>query len=248
MSIETPEQLQRLRAAGAVVAATIDALRRAVRPGVTTGELDRLAAGIFAAAGARSSPILTYDFPGSICLCVDDEVVHGIPGPRVLRAGQLLTIDVAAELDGYHADAATTVAVGAADPLAVRLIAGTRAALTVGIRAAQPGATLRDVGAAIERVAEARGFRIVRELTGHGIGRGLHEWPTVPHWPAPWATTRLTPGLVFTLEPMLVVGRPWTHLADDGWTVRTVDRSRCAHEEHTIVVAQGGPVVVTAPR
>lgn len=139
-----------------------------------------------------------------------------------------------------------TVPVGLADSTANRLIAGARAALTSGIQAAQPGATLRDVGAAIERVADARGFRVVRELTGHGIGRGLHEWPTVPHWPAPWATTRLTPGLVLTIEPMLVTGKPWVYLDDDGWTVRTVDRSRSAHEEHTIMVADDGPIVLTA--
>jgi methionyl aminopeptidase len=247
VSVDTPEQLDGLRAAGAVVAATIDALRRTVAPGVSTVELDRLAAELLAAGGARSGPIITYGFPGSICLCVDDEVVHGIPGPRRLEDGQLLTIDVAAELDGYHADAAVTVAVGTPDATARRLISGARAALAAGIEAARPGATLREVGGAIERITEARGLRVVRELTGHGIGRGLHEPPSVPHWPAPWASTRLTPGLVFTIEPMVVAGKPWVYLDDDGWTVRTRDRGRCAHEEHTIMVAEGGPVLITAP-
>jgi methionyl aminopeptidase len=246
MSVDTPEQLEGLRRAGRVVAATIDALRDAVAPGVTTAELDALAAGVFAAHGARSGPILTYRYPGAVCLSVDDEVVHGVPGPRRLVAGQLITLDVAAELDGYHADAATTVAVGEVAPRAARLMATTHAALRAGMRAAQPGATLRDVGAAVERVAHARGFAVVRELTGHGIGRAMHEEPTVFNWPAPEARQRLTAGMVFTIEPMIVAGEPTVAVARDGWTVRTADRSLAAHEEHTVMVSEGGPVVLTA--
>jgi methionyl aminopeptidase len=227
MSVETPEQLDGLRRAGRLVAATLRALRDAVRPGVTTGELDALAEDVFATQGARSGPILTYGYPGSICVCVDDEVVHGIPGRRRLRSGQLVTLDVAAELDGYHADAAVTVAVGEASPSAERLLSATRAALVAGIRAAQPGAALHD-------------------LTGHGIGLAMHEPPTVFNWPSPLATERLTEGLVFTIEPMLGAGRAGLELDRDGWTVRTRDRSLSAHEEHTIMVAAGGPVVLTA--
>jgi methionyl aminopeptidase len=248
MSVETAEQLEGLRRAGRVVAATISALREAVEPGITTAELDGIAAAVFATHGARSGPILTYRYPGSVCLSVDDEVVHGIPGRRVLREGQVLTLDVAAELDGYHADAATTVPVGTPDREARRLLAAARAALHAGMRAARPGASLRDVGAAIERTTEARGFRIVRELTGHGIGRKMHEAPTVYNWPAPGATERLTTGLVFTVEPMIVAGSPRISLDRDGWTIRTADGSRSAHEEHTILVADEGPVVLTAAR
>jgi methionyl aminopeptidase len=247
MSVETPEQLDGLRHAGRVVAATISALRDAVEPGITTAELDGIAAGQFAAHGARSGPILTYHYPGSVCLSVDDEVVHGIPGPRVLRTGQMVTLDVAAEVDGYHADAATTVPVGTPDREGRRLIDAARAALHAGMRAAQPGATLRDVGAAIERVTETHGFRVVRELTGHGIGRRMHEAPTVYNWAAPGATRRLTAGLVFTVEPMIVAGSPRIALDRDGWTIRTADGARSAHEEHTIVVADDGPIVLTAP-
>jgi methionyl aminopeptidase len=177
---------------------------------------------------------------------VDDEVVHGIPGPRRLRDGQLLTIDVALELDGYHADAATTVPIGDVDPARLRLVAATRAALRAGIRAARPGATLRDVGAAIERVARARGFHVARELTGHGIGRAMHEPPTVYNWPSPEATDELTAGLVFTIEPMLLAGAPRIAMQSDGWTVSTLDGSASAHEEHTIMVSEDEPVVLTA--
>jgi methionyl aminopeptidase len=246
MSVDHPEQLEGLRLAGRLVAGTLRALREAVRPGVTTGELDTLAARIFAAHGARSGPILTYRYPRSICVSVGDEVVHAIPGPRRLRAGDIVTLDVAAELDGYHADAATTVPVGRAGALAERLIAAARAALAAGLEAAQPGAALRDVGAAIERATVARGFWVIPELTGHGVGRRMHEPPTVYNWPAPSADLVLEPGLVFTIEPMIAAGDPKVELGADGWTVRTADHGLSAHEEHTVMVAPGGPVVLTA--
>lgn len=247
MSVESPEQLRGLQRAGRVVAETLRVLRRAVAPGVTTAELDRLAAETFARLGARSGPILTYGYPGFVCISVEDEVVHGVPGPRVLRPGQLVTLDVAAEVAGYHADAAITVPVARVDAGRQRLMAATRAALNAGIRAARPGATLRDVGAAIEREARQRRFTVLRELTGHGIGLAMHEDPIVFNWPAPAARTRLTSGLVFTIEPMLTSGGPGLVLEDDGWTVRTADRAPSAHQEHTIMVARSGrPVVLTA--
>jgi methionyl aminopeptidase len=246
VSVDSPEQLSGLRRAGLVVAETLRVLRRAVAPGVATGDLDRLAAETFARHGARSGPILTYDYPGAVCISVDDEVVHGVPGRRVLRPGELVTLDVAAEVAGYHTDAAITVPVEAVDGRRRRLMAATRAALAEGIRAAQPGAVLRDVGFAIEREARRRGFPVLRELTGHGIGLAMHEEPIVFNWPAPAASTRLTPGLVFTIEPMLTAGSPGLVLEDDGWTIRTVDGAPSAHEEHTIMVADRGPVVLTA--
>jgi methionyl aminopeptidase len=246
MSVDTPEQMKGLERAGRVVAETLRSLRRAVAPGVTTDELGELAGEILAAHGARSGPILTYGYPASICVSVDDEVVHGIPGSRLLQRGQLVSIDVAAEVDGFHADAAVTVPVGSVDRNARRLIVATRAALWAGMRAAQPGATLRDVGAAIEGAARARGYQIFRELTGHGIGLAMHEAPTVYNWAAADATTRLSAGLVFTIEPMLTSGRTRLVLDRDGWTVRTADASRSAHAEHTIMVARNGPVVLTA--
>jgi methionyl aminopeptidase len=245
VSVDTPDQLEGLRRAGRLVAATLRLLKQAAVPGASTAELDAIAADFLAEQGARSGPILTYGYPGSVCISVEDEVVHGIPGPRLLRAGQLVTLDVAAELDGYHADAAVTVGVGTVDRRRLALLAAGRAALAAGIRAAQPGATLRDVGAAVERTARARGLRVFRELTGHGIGRAMHEPPTVFNWPSPGATQRLKPGLVFTIEPMLGAGGRRLLLDPDGWTVRTADRSLSTHEEHTIMVAPGGPVVLT---
>jgi methionyl aminopeptidase len=247
MSVDSPDQLRGLQRAGLVVAETLRVLRRAVAPGVTTAELDRLAAETFARHGARSGPILTYDYPGFTCISVEDEVVHGVPGPRVLRSGQLVTLDVAAEVAGYHADAAITVPVARVDAGRQRLMAATRAALNAGVRAARPGATLRDVGAAIEREARGHRFTVLRELTGHGIGLSMHEDPVVFNWPAPEARTRLTPGLVFTIEPMLTSGNPGLVLEDDGWTIRTADGAPSAHQEHTIMVsASGHPVVLTA--
>ena len=247
MSVDTPEQLEGLRRAGRVVAETIAAVRRAAVPGVTTAELDAVAQAVFEQRGARSGPILTYGYPGSICLSVDDEIVHGIPGSRVLREGQLLTIDVAAELDGFHADAATTIAIGEPSPDAERLLAAGRRALAAGIRAARPGATLRDVGAAIEASVESDGFQVARELTGHGIGRAMHEAPTVFNWPAPFeeASERLTEGLVFTIEPMITAGEPRFAASADGWTVRSLDGACSTHEEHTVMVRRGGPLVLT---
>ena len=247
MSVDTPEELEGLRRAGRVVAETIAAVRRAAVPGVTTAELDAIAEAVFERHGARSGPILTYGYPGSICLSLDDEIVHGIPGPRTLREGQLLTIDVAAELDGFHADAATTVAIGTTAPAASRLLASGRRALAAGIEAAQPGATLRDVGAAVEAATESDGFRVARELTGHGIGHAMHEPPTVFNWPAPFeeASLELTEGLVFTIEPMITAGRPRFAAASDGWTIRSLDGALSTHEEHTVMVRRGGALVLT---
>jgi methionyl aminopeptidase len=242
------EQLEGLRRIGALIADTLVVLSAAVRPGISTRQLDDLAAAYMSERGARSGPILTYDYPGFICISVDDQVVHGIPGPRVLREGELVTLDIAAELDGFHADAATTVGVGAIDRAAERLMKATRAALGAGIRAAQPGATLRDVGAAVERVAEARGFSVFKDLTGHGIGREMHEDPTVWNfaYDGPEADLVLTEGMVFTIEPMLGAGSSRLRQDRDGWTMCSTDRSRSAHEEHTIVVREGGPLILTA--
>jgi methionyl aminopeptidase len=246
VSVDTPEQLEGLKLVGRLVANTLAAMRAAVRPGITTGELDAIAGDYLKSRGARSGPIITYGYPGHTCISVNEEVVHAIPGARALHHGDIVTVDVAAELDGYHADAAITVPVGTASGKATRLMVATRAALAAGIRAAQPGATLRDVGAAIQRASHAAGFRVIPQLTGHGIGLAMHEPPTVFNWPAPFATQVLDPGLVLTIEPMLAAGRPGVVLGADGWTVRTADRSLSAHEEHTVMVAPGGPLILTA--
>jgi methionyl aminopeptidase len=246
MSIETVEELEALRRVGRVVAATIAAVRAQVRPGVTTAELDAAGAAVLARHGARSAPRERYGFPGWLCLSVNDEAVHGIPGARVLRAGDLLAIDVTAELDGYVADACESVAVGDADRATERLRLAADAALRRGIARATAGARLRDVGAAVERVVEARGFSVLRDLQGHGVGRAIHEPPEVPSWDAPWANERLTEGLVMTIEPIIGAGGREVVDGGDGWTIRTRDGARSAHAEHTIVVTSGQPLVLTA--
>jgi methionyl aminopeptidase len=246
MSVDTPEELEGLRRAGALAAAVLRTVCEAAAPGVSTGELDALAAEQMRAAGARSAPIVTYDFPGAICISVGDEVVHGIPGPRRLQAGDLVKLDVSLELDGYFADTATTVSVGEARPGDERLVSAARAALKRGIATATAGATVADIGASVERIAEARGFSVLRELTGHGIGRALHEPPTVPNFDNPAMSDRLHEGLVLTVEPMLAGGTRKVLGTGDGWTMVTADGSHAAHEEHTIVVTAGEPIVLTA--
>lgn len=248
MSVDTPEELAGLEAVGALVAAVIDAMEAAAVPGATTRELDAIAARMLREAGGRSGPILTYRYPGVTCLSVDDEIIHAIPGDRVLAAGQLLTIDVALELHGFHADAARTIAIGGTtDRTGEQLIEAARAALAAGINAARPGAQLRDIGRAVQRTTESYGFSVVPEIGGHGIGREMHESLTIPNWDDPQATEVLTPGRVFTIEPMIVAGSPVLRGHRDGWTYSTVDGSRSAHEEHTVVVAEHGPArVLTA--
>jgi methionyl aminopeptidase len=248
VSVETPEELEGLRRAGRVVAAAIAAVRASARPGVTTEALDRVAEDVLDRAGARSGPVLTYGYPGAICLSVDEEIVHGVPGPTALRAGQLLSIDVAAELDGFHADAATTVAIGEVPGPTRRLLAAGRAALRAGLHAARAGAAMRDVGAAVERETRALGFHVARELTGHGIGRRMHEPPTVFNWPTPdpEASQVLTEGLVLTIEPMIVAARPHLALAPDGWTIRDRNGALSTHEEHTVMIRRGAPLVLAA--
>ena len=248
MSAETPEEIEGLRRAGRAVRATIEAVRAAAAPGVTTRQLDAVARRTFAEHGARSGPILTYGYPGAICLSVDHEIVHGVPGDRPLRAGSVLSIDVAAEVGGYHADACTTIAVGDVPVATRKLLGAGRAALRAGMDAAQPGATLRDVGRAVERAAERRGFHVARELTGHEIGRAMHEDFSVFNWPNPAreADRRLTDGLVLTIEPMIAAARPRLRVLSDGWTVVDRGGALSTHEEHTIMVRPGGPLVLTA--
>ena len=246
MSIDDPAGLEALTRAGAVVAATLREVRDRVRPGVTTAELDDAAAQVFRRHGARSGPQLDYDFPGTICISVDAEAVHGIPGPRRLRSGQLVKLDVTAELDGFYADACVTVPVGDVAPSRRRLITAAEVGLRRGIAAARAGAAVNRIGEAVERVVTARGFSVCRELTGHGIGRRIHEPPTVASVYDPDAREPLTDGLVITVEPIIAEGRGDVVGLPDGWTVVTRDGSPVAHAEHTIVVTGGDALVLTA--
>lgn len=246
MSIESPTDLEGLRAAGAVVAETLQRVGEAVRSGITTGELDAIARRTFAERGARSGPALDFGYPATICISVNDEAVHGIPGPRVLAPGDLVTVDVTAELDGYYADAAVTLLVEPASPLARRLKQCAEAAFHRGLAAARHGAKVRHVGAAVEREVRARGFRVLRDLCGHGVGRSVHEEPVMPNYGDPRARTRLTDGLVITIEPIVSVSAQRTRSTSDGWTLTSSDGSLCAHHEHTLVVRRGEALVLTA--
>jgi methionyl aminopeptidase len=246
MSVSTPEELRALQAAGKVVADTIRAMRRGVTAGVSTAELDAIAARVFARAGARSGPQLDYGFPGVTCISVNDEAVHGIPGRRRLRAGDLVKLDVTAELDGFYADSCRTVFVGKPRPRAVKLVRTAEHALARGLAVATTGAPLNAIGDTVQRTVQSAGFAVCEGLMGHGIGRRIHEDPSVPNVYEPALTQPLTEGLVITIEPLVAAGGPAVRLAKDGWTVRTADASMSAHVEHTIVVRDGAPLVLTA--
>jgi methionyl aminopeptidase len=246
MSIKTPEELAGMRRVGALVALTLRELRSAVRPGITTGALDALAARIFAREGARSGPELTYGFPGAICISVNEEVVHGVPGARRLREGDIVTLDVTPELDGFLADAAVTVPVGRPRPDARPLLRAADRCLQAALGAAEAGAPLRAIGRATEAAARRNGAAVFPELRGHGIGRRLHEPPSVPNIDLPGLRRPLNQGLVLAIEPMLTLGSPELVHGDDGWTISTADGSLSAHVEHTVVIDRAGPLVLTA--
>ncbi len=247
MSIDTEQDLAGMKAVGAVVRETLAAMRAAVAPGVTTAELDQVAARVFAATGARSAPQLVYQFPGVTCISVNDEIVHGIPSAaRKLAEGDLVKLDVTAELRGFMADACITVPVGRTSERAKQLIACAELALKKALREVKHGRRVLDIGRVVEEEVERRGFSVVRNLQGHGIGRTIHEEPMVPNWPDPEARGWLTDGLVITVEPIIAAGSGDMVEMDDGWTIRTRDGSLAAHFEHTLVVTKGAPLLLTA--
>jgi len=246
MTIHHDEELLGMQRVGRLVARTIEQMRRHVSPGMTTVAFDGIAEAFARASGARSAPQMTYDFPGFTCISVNEEIVHGIPGPRVIRAGDVVKLDVTLELDGFMADSAVTVLVPPATPEAQRLQRAARVAFQRGLAAARIGRSLRVVGAAIEGAARREGAAVLRELAGHGIGRRLHEEPEVPNWGDPLATTELREGMVFALEPMLTSTPTRVVEARDGWTLRTQNRAIAVHHEHTIMVRRGEALVLTA--
>jgi methionyl aminopeptidase len=246
LSINEPEELEALRAAGAVVRRVLEAMKREVRPGVTTAQLDAIGAAVMAENGARSAPATVYKFPGSNCISVNEEAVHGVPGQRELRPGDLLKLDVTIEKDGFMADAAETVPVGEVTPEAQRLIACARRAFEKAMLVARAGFRVSEIGRAVEREVRRDGFSVIRELGGHGIGRTIHEQPRIPNYPDPEARELLTEGLVIAVEPIIAAGSGRTILAEDGWTMKTADRRPAAHYEHTIVVTKGAPILLTA--
>jgi methionyl aminopeptidase len=246
MSIESPADWKGLREAGRVVRLTLDALERSVRAGVSTADLDRVAADVFEANGARSAPALVYRFPGTVLISVNDEVVHGVPGTRQLQAGDLVKLDVTVEKDGYMADAARTAIVGNGTPLARRLRRCARASFQEALRVARAGNRVSEIGRVVESEVRRRGFTVVRALGGHGIGRTIHEAPSVPNFCDPRQRDVLTEGMVVTIEPIISAGSGRAVEGDDGWTLRTSDGSLSAHHEHTIVITRDQPIILTA--
>lgn len=245
MTIQSATELSGMRAIGQMVAETLALMEAAVKPGVTTAQLDNVARSYLESKGARSAPQLTYNFPGFTCISVNEEIVHGVPGARVLQEGDVVTLDVTAEYKGFMADAARTVALPGASGEALELIASATRAYQAGIRAALPGKRVRNIGRAIEESVRNDGFSVMRELCGHGIGRKLHEEPTVPNFDDPSASMTLREGLVIAVEPLVSLRPARIHDEADGWTIRTHNRSWSAHHENTIVVMDGEPIELT---
>lgn len=246
MSVGSEEDLKGLRRAGHVVAQALQAMRDAVREGITTAELDDIAARVLREHGARSAPQMLYNFPGTACISVNDEAVHGVPGSRQLRTGDLVTLDVTVEMEGYYADAAVTVGVPPISDVAQRLMGCAEAAFWRAAKAARAGERLSEIGGKVEPEVERHGFKVFRDLCGHGIGRGIHEEPSVCNYYDPRERTRLTAGLVIALEPIISAGASYTRTEADGWTLSSTDGSLTAHYEHTIVVTRGQPILLTA--
>jgi methionyl aminopeptidase len=247
MGGRTGDELRHMRAAGRVVAEMHEQIRAAIRPGVSTGELDRIGREVIEKRGARSNFLGYHGFPAVICASPNDVIVHGIPGPVVLHEGDIISIDCGAIVDGWHGDAAFTAPVGPVSPAAERLIEVTRLSMMAGIAAMVPGGRMGDVGEAVQTVAEGAGFSVVREYVGHGIGRAMHEKPDVPNYGRRGKGTKLTRGMTLAIEPMVNAGEPDTFLDDDGWTVASADHSLSAHWEHTVAITDDGPEILTLP-
>jgi len=245
MSIETADELEGLRRAGRVVAAALVAMEAAIAEGITTGELDEVAQRVFDDHGARSTPRHEVGFPAATCISVNEEAVHGIPSGRKLLRDDVVKIDVTADLDGFVADAARTVVVEPRSHERLRLAWCARSAFNHGLAAAIVGHRTDDIGAAVEGEVHRAGFRVIRSLCGHGVGRSMHESPQVPNYREPRMRSTLTHRLVITIEPIICAGSGRAVESEDGWTVRTADGSMAAHYEQTVVVTNRKPIVLT---
>jgi methionyl aminopeptidase len=246
--LKSAEEIDRIREAGAILADTVRDVARLIRPGVQTAELDRETRRLIEGRGAKPSFLGYLDYPASACISVNDQVIHGIPGPRRLEAGDLLKLDVGVELKGYYADAAWTFAVGEVSAARRDLMRVTRECLDAAVKAARAGARVHDVGRAVQAHAEGHGYGVVRQFCGHGVGFAQHEDPQVPNYVSRGPNPRLKPGMVIAIEPMINIGTWEVEVLDDGWTVRTLDRSDSAHYEYTVAIREGGADVLTPIR
>ena len=242
---KSDRELALMREAGTIVGITLARLEEQIKPGITTAELDALAYETATKHGARPSFLGYRGFPASLCVSVNEQLVHGIPGPRVLEEGDIVSMDFGAIYKGYQGDAAITVGVGKIGKLAQEVIETTRGALQAGIGQARRGNYLGDISWAIQSCAETRGFSVVRQYVGHGIGREMHEDPQIPNYGQPGRGILLKPGMTFALEPMVNVGTHLTRVLEDDWTVVTEDDALCAHFEHTIAVTNGVAEILT---
>jgi methionyl aminopeptidase len=244
---KSPAEIERMRAANEVVAAVLTDLRGAIRPGVSTGELDAIAEAKIVGAGATPAFKGYHGYPATLCVSINDEVIHGIPSPhRLLVEGDIVSVDVGAVLDGFVGDSAVTFPVGRIGERAALLLKVTQESLYRAILAVKPGARVSDIGHAVQRHVEAHGCSVVREFVGHGIGTAMHEEPQIPNYGPPGRGPRLAEGMVLAIEPMVNLGRPAVRVLEDGWTAVTRDHSLSAHFEHTVAVAEDGPFVLTA--
>lgn len=242
---KTPREIEIMREAGRIVALTHKELQQHIQPGMTTKELDRIAEKFIRSMGAIPSFKGYNGFRGSICTSINEELVHGIPGNRKLKKGDIISIDIGAKYNGYHGDSAWTYPVGEIDEDSKRLLEVTEKSLFVGLKEAKPGARLSNISHAIQSYVEPRGYSIVREYVGHGVGQDLHEDPQIPHFGPPNMGPRLKPGMVLAIEPMVNAGERYVRTLDDQWTVVTVDGERCAHFEHTIAITDDGFEILT---
>jgi methionyl aminopeptidase len=246
IELKTPDDVARIREACLIVRDVLEELVQAAQPGVTTAELDRLAASRTRERGAAPAFLGYHGYPASLCISVNDEVVHGIPSPRrVLQEGDVVGLDFGVVKDGFFGDAARTVPVGRTSAEARRLLETARDALAAAVAAARPGGHVGDIGAAVQALVEARGFSVVREFVGHGIGRRLHEPPQVPNFGRGGMGAVLRPGFVLAIEPMVNAGAAGVEILDDGWTAVTADGSLSAHFEDTVAITENGPEILT---
>jgi methionyl aminopeptidase len=244
ITIRSQEELLKLEEASRIVLETLALVEKAVAPGVTTDDLDRIAEAEIRRQGARPAFVGYRGYPKTLCTSINDEVVHGIPGKRTLWDGDIIGIDCGAVVDGYFGDAARTVPVGRIDAETAKLLDATRRALLDGIAAARPGGRVSDIGAAVEAVAIVNGYGVVRDFVGHGVGTALHEEPQIPNYGPAGRGSMLKAGMVLAIEPMFNLGRAEVSVDADGWTVRTRDRSSSAHFEHTIALEPQGAVIL----